>query len=563
MSLIPGYLYSILVSTIWAVGCLGLGLIWSRRFRNLNHLENYLTAFLIGCISWIFIGYILFIFHVFKPAVVITLVYLSGIGSFVLFGKQFLSDIKGRIKFDYQIYCLMSALIFQAIYTFLPVTAFDALFYHLPLAERMLQTGTISWTPWIINSALPQNYELLQAVALATGGYVTVNLLSSWFSTTTIFTLIAIGIRLGNWRIGLWSGIALSLTPLWFWYTYVPYLETFLAFGFCFMALCLIIDAPGLLVGLTAGWLCGTKYWGLEAASIGFLIWLIKCRPNSRNVSFAFLTAFAISGFWYVRNIYMFSNPFFPFYSELFKFMGSPRVDGAIATAYEFPRVHDSPSTLIGWLRLPFKLMINPVPEYCEDTAQTWKFVGFFSFFWLFSLITAYRNKMRILLPVLAYVFIALFSWIVLHRFTYLRYLTVILPLMYLLSFVFLSMSLSRFKISLKTQSILAIVFILVFIWHLFGFTTTRSVYQVPLTSDERNIFLDSNIDGWFAMDKLNQLKPKPTVYFLYGEGVRFYCDFPPLPGGMIQTIIRNSTLTQVQVMSLPIGSKRSMWIFF
>ncbi|MFH1514291.1 MAG: hypothetical protein ABIG42_02400 [bacterium] len=509
---------------------IGTGAFVSRRVRNSSRIEYYILSFLSGCIFWILLGLILFIFHGFKPLVINVFVYILAISSVIVHGKSWISDLRNSYKLDWRIICLAIVLIVQALNCFLPVTAFDALFYHLPLAEQMLKTGTLSWTPWIINSTLPLNYEILQGIGMATGGDVAVNLISWWFGLATILTLIAIGKRLGNWLIGLWAGLALSITPLWFWFGHVPYLESYLAFGFCFMTLCIITRTPGWVIGVAVGWLAGTKYWGLEAATVGFVIWLVQCRPNARSIVSAVAVACVIALFWYIKNIYLFGNPFFPFYNNSFDFLGPPRIDGAIETAYEFPRRKVSPVTIQNWIRLPVDLLANPVPKYCDDNALTWKYSGWLSFFWPFSLFVFWK-KHRSALTIYAYVLLAVLSWLLIHKMTNLRYLTVILPLMYLLSVSLLAYTLPKVRLNRGSRNIAACLMIILVISHLLGPTTNQNFLQIPFTSIERNTYLDINLDAWSVIQELNQADPAPQVYFLYGEGLRYYCKFPLFAG--------------------------------
>jgi hypothetical protein len=473
---------------------------------------------------------ILLAFGLFKPIILNVLLYLAGVSSLVLHGGKWLADIRNGFKFDIPILCLMVITGVQILYSFLPITAFDALLYHLPLANRMLETGAVSWTPWIINATLPQNYELLQAIGLASGGDVGANLMSWWFGLATVVTLIAIGGRLGNWRIGLWAAIALSITPIWFWLCHVPFIECFLAFGFCFFALCMMTKPPGWVIGIAAGWLAGTKYWGIEVATIGFVIWLIQCRPGLKSVASAISVACAIALFWYARNICLFANPFFPYYNEYFAFLGNPKLEGAIETAMKYPRVKASPQTFIGWIQLPIKFIANPVPEYSDDHALSWKHIGWISIMWPFALFVILK-KNRDALAVYAFAFFALFSWLVIHQIAYLRYLTPILPIMYLMAVLLISHILSWIRLNQKSRKIVASLASLLVIFHLIGPTTDRGLIQIPFTSEERNIFLEVNIDGFSAINALNQIDPPPQVYFLYGEGVRHYCKFPLYAG--------------------------------
>lgn len=525
MGLIPGYLYSLFTSALWAISCVGLGLLVTARLKNLTRLESCIFSFITGCAIWLVISLILLAFGIFKPFVLIALLYLTSISSLVLHGRKWFSDIRNGFKPDIPILCLIIAIGAQMLYAFLPITAFDALFYHLPLANLMLETGTITWTPWILYSSIPQGYEIFQAIGLASGGDVGANLVSWWFGLATVITLIAIGGRLGNRQAGLWAAVALSITPMWFWLCHVPYIESILAFGFCFFALCMMIKPPGWVIGIAVGFLCGTKYWGIEVATIGFVLWILQCRPSLKSVASAISIACVIALFWYARNIALFANPFFPYYNEYFSFLGDPKIEGALDTIFVFPRDKASPQTIIGWIQLPFKLIINPVPEYSDDPSLTWKHIGWLSIFWSPAIFILLK-KNRDAVVVYAYALIAIFSWLVIHQIAILRYLTAILPIMYIMAILFISHMLSRIRINRKSRKVFSYIALVLVILQLIGPTTNRGLIQIPFTSEERNLYLEVNVDGFSAINALNRIDPPPHVYFLYGEGVKHYCKF-------------------------------------
>jgi hypothetical protein len=66
---------------------------------------------------------------------------------------------------------------------------------------------------------------------------------------------------------------------------------------------------------------------------------------------------------------------------------------------------------------------------------------------------------------------------------------------------------------------------------HLVGPTTPATLNLLPLTSRERDVFLESNIPAWLVIRELNEMDPPPVVYFLYGENARHYCRFPLYSG--------------------------------
>lgn len=528
-NLLAGYVYSTLQSVLWAISCVGLGMPVARRLKSPTNLELILASFLLGCIVWVAIGLALFGFHWFKPLVLTALVDILGVASLAAFGRKWFWDLRKGLRISLPVIFLSIVLAAQLLYAFLPVTAFDALLYHLPLAKRMLDTGTISWTQWIFNSSFPQSYELLQAIGMASGGDVGATLVSWWFGLGTVLLLIAIGARLGSPQIGLWSSIALSLTPLWFCLAHVPYMGTALAFGICFLALSILIDSPGWLVGAIVGWLAAANYYGVEVGLLGILVWVCKSRQGARHVLWALAVAAAIAGFWYVRNLYLFSNPFFPYFESFFRFLGPPRLSESADTMYDIVRRAGSPDTLSGWIGLPLKLMVNPAPEYADDSAMAWKQVGWLAALWPLAVIVLRRHTG--LAGVYLLTLAATFSWVLVHRVIDLRYLTYLLPLMYVLSFVFLASPFSRLNLRPSISIAISAIAIILATWHLIGPTTDRSLVQIPFTSSEREMFLEDNIDCWPVVRELNRSEPRPTVYFLCGEGVRYYCRFPVYAG--------------------------------
>lgn len=527
MDLLPGYISSILHSMLWAASCVGIGSIACRRIPSLRRLEILIAGFLIGVITWIFIFYILAIFHVFKPVMIRGLVYLTGTGSLIYFGKGWLKEFRSGVTVDLKTITLGLILIVHACYALAPVISFDATLYHLPLARHLLDHGTISWTPYIFNSAFPKNYEVLQAIGLAIGGDVSASLVSWFFSVGTILCLIAIGNRVNNTAAGIWAGIAISLTPLWFELGHAPMNEAGIAFGITALILAIIIKAPGWLIGVAIGWVAGIKYYGLEVGILAFIVWIIQNKPGWRESLTVIWVSVLIAGFWYFRNTWLFSNPIFPYSNELFTFMPSPRAEGALDVSTNVAGQFDqfsSPTTFSGWLTAPFRLMISPSPDFVENPYSSWKWVGWLAFFWPFAIFTPGRK--RVLTGPWVFLFASTLVWILLHKIIYLRFLTPLMPLMYLFSFLAITDCLRNLKIKpgvLKTLTIIACLSALI---HLAGPTTANYISLIPLSSSERDQYLSWKIEPWPIINEINQIEPPPVVYFLYGENTRHYCDF-------------------------------------
>lgn len=528
MDLLPGYISSIFHSILWAASCIGMGRLVIRNFFSLTKLEKLIVSFLIGVIVWIFIFYILAIFHGFTPLIIRILVYIISIGSIVSFGREWWKDFRNAISPDWKTITLLVILIVQGLYSLMPVVSFDATLYHLPLAQHLLDHGTISWTPFIFNTAFPKNYEVLQAIGLAIGADASASLVSWFFSIGTVLCLVAIGNRVNKTGIGIWAGIAISITPLWFELGHVPMNEVGMAFGISVLLLVIIIKAPGWLVGIAIGWIAGMKYYGIEAGVLAFVIWIIQAKPGWKQSYTVIGISILITGFWYARNIWLFSNPIFPYGADLFSFMGTARAYGADDVATNVVGQFDqfsSPTTLTGWLTSPFRLMLKPSPDFIENDYAAWKWVGWLAFFWPFAIFTL-RKTGRALRGAWAFLFISTLMWILVHKIIYLRFLTPLLPFMYLFSFITVSAWLKNLKLPPVTMKILTIIACLIALVHLMGPTTYDDLFLLPLSSFERDEHISLNIEEYPIINEINQLEPSPTVYFLYGEYNRHYCDF-------------------------------------
>jgi len=533
MDLVPGYISSFLHSLLWAISSVGLGSVPGRSLKTASRLESLVVHFLLGCVAWILICLLLALFHVLRPGPIVGLVYVIGAGSLVLKGREWWSGLRAGLGFDWRVLTLAIIMAAQLTYTFMPVLGFDATCYHLPLARHMLDKGTILWTPFIFNSAFPKGYEILQAIGLAIGGDVAASQVSWWFSVATVLTVIAIGNRIGSRAIGLWAGIAVSLTPLWFELSFVPKNEVGMAFGIVLLVLAMIMRAPGWFVGLVVGWLSGCKYYGMEIGCIGLAIWLIQVRPGRRSALWAVGTAFLVAGFWYVRNAWLFANPVFPYFHELCVRSGFHRAAAMQGFAWDVYGQFDqfaSPRTLYGWLSAPFRLLLDPEPDFIENRLIGWGWVGWLAFPWPLAILTALKRRRELLGP---YVFVLAgsFSWVVIHGIIYLRFLAPLLAMMFLLSFVSLNDWFSFLKPGRRFAALATAMGCVLAIAHLLGPTTYISLARIPLSSEERDLFLERNFCGWQVIRELNEIDPPPVVYYLYGEAARYYCEFPLYAG--------------------------------
>lgn len=533
MDLLPGYINSSLHSFLWVISCLGLGSFINRWLKNATRLEIILINFLIGCLVWITLALVLSAFHAFKPELIKLLVYFAGFGSILIFGKTWWKWLREGNKFDLKILTLAIILFIHGLYALAPVISFDATCYHLPLTTDILDHGSIIYTPFIFNSAFPKNFELLQAIGLAIGGDASASLVSWWFSIGTVLVLIALGNRINKPSLGYWAAIAICLTPLWFELARTPNNEVGMALGITLLALAIVMRAPGWVVGAAIGWMGGCKYYGFEIGGIAFIAWILQNRPGWRSVLLSMGVIILAAGFWYARNACLFANPIFPYYHDFFKALGTARITDSTAYVWDVYGQFDqfaSPTTFKGWLTAPFRLIAHPSPDFIEGGNTAWKWVGLLASVWPLAVIPIVKRQKKLIGPFLT-ILIGTILWITLHGIIYLRFLTPLLVLMYFFSFLVISDWLSCLKIKPVTRSIGTFIICLLAIIHLAGPTTTFSLLNLPLNSEERDIFLERTFCGWPVIRELNQIDPAPTVYYLYGENSRHYCEFPLYSG--------------------------------
>ncbi len=155
-----------------------------------------------------------------------------------------------------------------------------------------------------------------------------------------------------------------------------------------------------------------------------------------------------------------------------------------------------------------------------------WHHVGWLVLLWPFAFITVLRRK-RELIGIYAMTGVAALSWPALHGIIYLRHLSPLLPMMYLLSIVLITDLITGRRFPKWIPTILAGVVFLSAMAHLVGPTTVRGIDQLPFTEWERQRFMEVNVDAWPMIRELNHLDPPPVVYFLYGENEFHYCEFP------------------------------------
>jgi hypothetical protein len=226
-------------------------------------------------------------------------------------------------------------------FTWVPPHQYDALVYHLPLADAYAREGALTPLPHLLFSHFPQNGEMLYALGLLLGTDILAQMftwLGTFLSVWWLFEMgkreLPVGVVLLGCLLTVTHTAVLLLTPT----AYVEPLvmlwvtASFLSFLRWRMASDEETSARGwlALAGVFAGLGIGTKYYaGITPILLGAYLlaqWL-RMRPWSQGGSYVqsrlkdggmFAACTFAAGFpWLLKNALVVGNPVFPFLYKL------------------------------------------------------------------------------------------------------------------------------------------------------------------------------------------------------------------------------------------------------
>ncbi len=203
---------------------------------------------------------------------------------------------------------------------------------HLPVAKSILDTGKMGFSPAISYGSYPQTAEMLYLWSIAFGPFTSSHYLNFLGYIFCLLAIVRLGRLVFSIKIGWLAALIMAslgviqlaagrATPdIW--------LVFYILAGTLAMVEGLKEDRPGYIIlsGLLLGGAAGVSYTGL-LASVCLVISLVAIgrgawgnNPVPRWAIFgAVILFFLVSMPWYVRNIFWFLNPFFPFYSSIFR----------------------------------------------------------------------------------------------------------------------------------------------------------------------------------------------------------------------------------------------------
>lgn len=316
---------------------LGLGLLMLKKFSALLfiELERILLAFTIGMAALSILVALLG----FSGLLTRFPLFLSLIGGGLLaynplvklnqsLPRLRLRKINDRFLIFLRVVCVVTVpLIFVECLT--PVWDYDALLYHLDVPFSFLSAGRIYFDPEIFRSAYPYYGEMLFLVGMAFNLAPLAKLISFTFAILFVVSVYAFSRRLVGRNVSYVVAVILIGAPaFWVWASWAT-----VDFAWGVYELWSVIAVVRwartvtsgsrqwlILAGMMSGFAVGIKYLSLPSAAIiaGLIVWKSLTPSENRikevtiNLALFGCSAALIGGVWYLRNVFVTGNAFYP-----------------------------------------------------------------------------------------------------------------------------------------------------------------------------------------------------------------------------------------------------------
>ena len=203
-----------------------------------------------------------------------------------------------------------------------PVTAFDVLAYHFPLARLYSETHFIRPAAAILQSYYPQGAETLMALGYVLGGPETAQMLMPFLGILFLWLVVRLGRCCGLGPTACFAGAAIAATfPFLHWTLSVPKDDAALALFQLGALYCFLQWQAGrgyrwiLLGSFFLGQTAGIKHVALFGLVAIAPLWIWCWRHENRKLRVIALSIllFAASGlFWHLQTFLLTGNPVYP-----------------------------------------------------------------------------------------------------------------------------------------------------------------------------------------------------------------------------------------------------------
>jgi len=399
--------------------------------------------------------------------------------------------------------------------TLYPVTEWDAISYHLPVAKEFVSSGKIISLSFLRFPVFPQLVDLFFILAIIFSKPILANLITYAMSIVLALLIFSFAGRYFNKRIGLVSSLIFLSSSIVLEYAIVPYVEIG-ATLFCFAAfymLCLWVTEKnfgyGMLSAIFWGLALGAKYYAvvffiISVLAVNIFFWRkFSCKQLLLLIAFSLLIAFP----WYFRNYLFSGDVFFPFckISRLWD-------DSSIESHLRYMRSFGFDRDIKEFFWLPENML--RYPDRFQGNIGLFIIAGA-------GIAMAFIKKWSRLIA-FAVVIVIIYGLVWFCNFQIARYLFPILPILALLS----GWGLNEL-INMVPHRRLWIWNTLIVILLIFGYSLCLKIIKArgPLPDTDSKVaeYLARHIPTYKGINFLNTLSKDKVVYALYDEGSKFY----------------------------------------
>ncbi|MEM7819491.1 MAG: glycosyltransferase family 39 protein [Candidatus Aenigmatarchaeota archaeon] len=232
----------------------------------------------------------------------------------------------------YSLIIILSSLIIRFFLAFISIIGGDTC-WHANVARYIANTGNIPifehlgrdffWAPPLFHIFTAIVYKIFGPL-----GNIALNILPPIFGTLILLFSFLIIRKLFNAKIAFYSIIFFSFIPISLSVSSTPYVDTLLGF-FVLASIYYALEKKIMISSFFMGFGILTKYNAVFAIPAIFYIIYVNSKEIRKifikNIILFLFIAFAISSIWFLRNFYIFRNPIWPFFNNIFQ--GYPTID--------------------------------------------------------------------------------------------------------------------------------------------------------------------------------------------------------------------------------------------
>lgn len=408
-----------------------------------------------------------------------------------------------------------------------PLTANDAIVYHLTIPKIYAAQGELLPLPYNAYANMPHYGEVLYTVFLSLAGEAGAKMFYFFTLVAAACATYTLAARFVDKRLALAAGSLFLAQPLMIDPRTVCNVDAMLAY-FYLSAAILLFDGmkkrSGLAAGLLAGFMLGMKYTAVVPAAVLLAIPALTKSGNWKRIVLAIAIALVVFAPWAVKNESYVGNPVYPMMEETFDGLHWDQVQTSQLITWQ--RSMGMGRDALDYLLLPLRIGIMGKPG-----SNYTRFDGILNpvFLILVPLAIIGRDRRKTAIMVMAaagFVFWALTS-------QQLRFLIPTLGLAAVLAAV----GLRNLEAGVGKRGFRVVLILLVLI-QVSGFLVPDQ-YGRPVISgicdrlpaaaglEGRGDFLGRSIQSYTLFDQMNQNLPPGEPVFLIWENRGYYLDRP------------------------------------